>query len=85
MEQLLSALAPLVSAYAGQFGVAIQIVSIVGTFRIFFKPVMAGVEQAIKDSESKEDDIILGEVKKNKFYKGFVFIIDLVASIKIKK
>jgi hypothetical protein len=85
MEQLALILGPLLSAYVGDFGVAVQIVSIVGTLRLFFKPIMAGVEQAIKDSPSQEDDIILGKVQKNIFYKGFIFVLDLVSSIKIKK
>ena len=84
MDQLISVLAPLISAYAGEFGVAIQIVSVIGTLRVFFKPIFAGIEKAIGDSESKKDDIILGEVKQNAIFKAFIFIIDLVGSIKIK-
>ncbi len=85
MEQLLAALAPLLSAYAGEFGVAIQIVSVIGTLRLFFKPIFAAVSQAVKDSPSVSDDEILGKVNNNKFFKGFIFALDLVGSIKIKK
>lgn len=85
MEQLAQILAPLIGAYVGDLGIAVQIVSIVGTFRLFFKPIVAGIESAINESESKEDDIILGKVKQNAIYKGFIFVIDLVASIKIPK
>jgi len=83
MEQLLAIVAPLLSAYVGDFGWAVQVVSIVGTLRLFFKPIMAAVTSAVKESSSLKDDEILGKVTGNSIYKGFVFLIDLISSIKV--
>lgn len=82
--QIMSFLAPLIEAYAGNYGWAIATVAYVGTFRLVFKPVMAGIAQAVKDTESKKDDEILAKVEGNAIYKGFIFLVDLLASIKIK-
>jgi hypothetical protein len=84
MDQLSVILAPLLSAYIGDFGWAVQVVSVVGTLRLFFKPIMAGIETAVKASESNSDDIILGKVQGNSIYKGFIFLIDLLSSVKVK-
>lgn len=84
MEQILLIIAPLISAYAGEFGWAVQIVSVIGTLRLFFKPVMSAIGSAVKETPSLSDDVILNKVTGNAFYKGFVFIIDLIGSVKIK-
>ena len=84
LMQIMGFLKPLIEAYAGDFGVAIQVVSIVGTLRLVIKPIMAGIEQAVKDTESKSDDVVLAKVQGNIIYKGFFFLIDLLASLKLK-
>ena len=83
MEQLSQILAPLLSAYVGDFGWAVQVVAIVGTFRLFFKPIFAGIEKAVKESPSLNDDEVLGKVTSHSIYKGFVFLLDLIGSIKV--
>ena len=85
MEQLVAILAPLISAYAGDFGWAVQVVAVIGSLRLFFKPIMSAIGQAVKDSESKKDDDVYNVVVENKFYKAFVFLLDLVGSIKVPK
>lgn len=84
MEQLSQILAPLLSAYVGDLGWAVQVVAIIGTMRIFFKPIMSGIEAAVKESPSLNDDEVLGKVTGHSIYKGFVFLLDLVGSIKVK-
>lgn len=83
-EQVLTFLKPLIEAYGGNFGAAVQVVAIVGTLRLFFKPIMAAVESAVKESASTKDDEVLASVQANPIYKGFVFLLDLLASIKLK-
>lgn len=85
MEQLSVILASLASAYVGEYGWAVQVVAVVGSLRLFFKPIVSALESAVASTESKNDDVILGKVKENSFYKAFVFVLDLVGSIKIKK
>jgi hypothetical protein len=84
MEQILQIIAPLLSAYAGDYGWTVQVVSVIGTLRLFFKPIMAAVSSAVKETPSLSDDVILNKVTGNAFYKGFIFVIDLIGSIKIK-
>lgn len=84
LNSILEILKPLIEAYAGNYGWAIQVVAIVGTFRLFFKPIMAAVEAAVAQSESKKDDEMLGKLQGNVIYKGFIFLVDMIASIKIK-
>lgn len=83
-EQVFAFLSPLIGAYAGEYGWAVAAVAYVGSFRLFFKPIMAAVESAVKGSESKSDDEILNKVQGNIIYKGFIFLVDMLASIKIK-
>ena len=85
MEQLSLIIGPLLSAYIGEYGWAVQIVSVIGTCRLFFKPIMAAIESSVAATESKNDDVVLGKVKGNSIYKGFVFLIDMLGSIKIPK
>ena len=83
-QQVLQFLAPLIEAYGGQFGWAVAAVAWVGTFRLFFKPMMAAIQTSVEQSESKKDDEVLAKVQGNVIYKGFIFLVDLLASIKIK-
>lgn len=84
LQEVLVFLKPLIEAYGGSFGVAVQVVAWVGSFRLFFKPIMAAIESAVKESESKKDDEVLAKVQENKIYKLVIFLLDLLASIKIK-
>lgn len=84
LTQILGFLKPLMEAYAGNYGWALAVVAYVGTFRLFFKPIMAAIETSIKESESKADDKVLEKVQGNVVYKAFVFLLDLLASIKLK-
>ena len=84
MDAILQWLQPLAEAYLGQFGWAVAIVSWVGTFRLIFKPLMSMVRQYIKDSESKKDDAFLEKLDAHWAFKSFVFLIDLIASVKLK-
>jgi DMSO reductase anchor subunit len=86
VQQLLTLLAPVLAAYAGDHGVVVQVLSIIGTLRLFFKPIMAAIEVAVAQSESKKDDEVLAKVQGNKIYSLVLFLIDLLASIKpVKK
>jgi len=84
ITSIMGFLKPLIEAYAGNYGAAIQVVAIVGTLRLVIKPIMAGIAQAVKDTESKKDDEILSKIEGNVFYKAFFFLLDLIASLKLK-
>lgn len=85
MESILGYLKPLVEAYAGNYSVAIQIVSIIGTLRLLVKPLMTILEVVVKLTPSKADDALPEKVKNHKVYKAIAYGLDWFASIKLKK
>ena len=85
MEQLLAFFAPIIEAYGGQYGVLVQILSILGTLRLVIKPVMALIEVYVLITPSKDDDQLPQKIEASKAYKTIVFLLDWFASIKLKK
>lgn len=85
MEQLLMFLKPIVESYAGSFGVAVQVVSIVGTLRLVVKPLMEILKIVVAVTPSKSDDALPEQIEKSKPYKMALFCLDWLASIKLKK
>jgi hypothetical protein len=85
MEQLLMLLKPLIEMYAGELGILVQIISIVGTLRIFIKPLMSVLEAYVLFTPKESDNAKLEEFKNGKIYKGLVYVLDWFGSIKIKK
>jgi hypothetical protein len=77
-------LAPLIEAYGGEYGWAVAAVAYIGTFRLIFKPIHAAVKQIVKDTPSQKDDQVLEKVEGNIIFKAVIFLVDLLASIKIK-
>lgn len=55
----------------------------VGTFRIFFKPVMSALEAAIAETPTKVDDEWLAKLKSSKVYTMLVWLVDYLASVKL--
>lgn len=85
MELLFEALKSLLESYGGQYGIVVQIVTIIGTARLVFKPIMVAIEQIVSSTPSQEDDKKLEEVKESTWYKYLVFALDWFASIKLPK
>ena len=86
MEQILLFLKPLVESYAGNYGIAIQIVTIVGSLRVALKPLMEGLHKIAEFTYWTEaDNKFIEKVESSKIYSTIFFILDWVASIKLKK
>lgn len=68
---------------ASKYPVVATVLMVIGTLRVFFKPIFAAIEVAVGESASKRDDEVLAGFKASKFYKVLVFILDLTASIKL--
>lgn len=83
MELLLSLIKPLIEAYSGQFGVIVQILSILGSIRLLVKPLMALAEAFVLITPSAKDNEFIAKVAESKFYKTLVFILDWFGSIKV--
>lgn len=84
MEALLSFLQPLVEAYAGKFGVVVQVIAVVGSLRVFIKPLMSLADTYVLFTKTEKDNEFLAKLKENKIYKAVVYVLDWFASIKIK-
>ena len=85
MEELLGLLKPLIELYAGKLGIAVQIISIVGSLRLLLKPIMSVVSTVVLITPSKSDDLLPEKIMEHKAYKMFVFVVDYLASIKLPK
>lgn len=85
MEQLLNLLKPLIEMYAGELGILVQIISIVGTLRIFVKPIMSLIEAYVLFTPKESDNVAVDKFKNGKIYKSVIYILDWFGSIKIKK
>jgi hypothetical protein len=85
MEQILSFLAPILEAYSGQLGGAVQIITIIGSLRLLIKPLMGVLEAFVTITPSKADDLLPEKIKENKIYKSVVYLLDWLASLKLKK
>lgn len=85
MEQLLMFLKPIVEAYSGQLGGAIQVLSIIGSLRLIIKPLMGLIEAYVLITPNKEDDLLPAKIKENKVYKSVVYLLDWFASLKLPK
>lgn len=85
MEQLLMFIKPMIEAYSGQLGSAVQIISIIGSLRLIIKPVMGLIEAYVLITPDKKDDLLPAKIKENKIYKSVVYILDWFASLKLPK
>jgi hypothetical protein len=85
MEQILAFLSPILEAYSGSLGGAVQIITIIGSLRLLLKPLMGLLEAFVTITPSKTDDLLPEKIKANKVYKSVVYLLDWLASLKLKK
>lgn len=85
MEQLLGFLQPLIEMYGGQSGVLVQIITIIGSLRLFIKPIMSILGAYVLFTKDKKDDLKYEQLEKGNTLKTIIYILDWFASIKIKK
>lgn len=62
---------------------AINALAVIGALRVFFKPIMSAIEAAAKETQSSKDDLIVEKVKSNAIYRAVVWVVDLLASVKL--
>lgn len=86
MEQLLNFLLPIIETYASSFPPSvINIFIIIGSVRIFVKPLMALFQAYVDFTPNTKDDVLPQKLKENKIYKAIAFGLDWFASIKLPK
>lgn len=88
MEKVFEALEfakPLIQLYAGDLGFFVQLVTLVGTFRLIDKPLMVLLHTIVAATPSKKDDEQLQKVLASPAYKAFRFFVDYLLSLKLPK
>lgn len=60
-----------------------QIATVIGTIRIFVKPIMAGLEQAIMQTPTKADDVWFQKLQASTSFQTFIFLLDYFGSLKV--
>ena len=85
MEQLLGFLQHLIEMYGGASGVLVQVVTIIGSLRLFIKPIMSILNAYMLFTKDKKDDKLYEELEKGNTLKTIIYVLDWFASIKIKK
>lgn len=73
----------LVIQLATQYPIVFTIIAILGTFRLVMKPLMMGLKLIAAQTASAKDDELLVEVERSAFYKGLIFLLDWIASVKV--
>lgn len=59
------------------------VVAVVGTFRLVFKPLVAGIKAVVAASPSKADDAVVEKVEASKAFKTMAWLADYLLSIKL--
>jgi len=85
MEQILGFLQPLIEIYGGSQGWLVSGVAIIGSLRVFLKPLMSVARTYVEFTKTDKDNIQLDKVESSKAYTSVLYILDWLTSIKFKK
>lgn len=83
MEQVLQLLEPLLALYGGKLGFLPQVIAVIGSARLFIKPVVSLARAYVDFTPSTADNLAMDKVLDSKVYKAVVFLVDWFASIKL--
>jgi len=81
----MDAIALLVQSMAAKFPVILAILAMMGVFRAILKPVFVCLKSITLAIPGEKDDIFLNKVESSSIYKGLVFALDYLFSIKLIK
>ncbi len=86
IQQLLTFLGPIAEQYLGKLpATVLQVLVLIGALRLVVKPLMVALTAFAKETETPKDDEVLAKIETSKAYKLLLFVLDWLASIKIKK
>lgn len=83
IETILEALASFIESYAANAPWLVNLIIIMGTFRLIVKPIVTAIEEIVKATPSRKDDEQLDKIKASPAWYWFFFILDWFTSIKI--
>lgn len=61
----------------------IAALAVVGSVRLMVKPIMSAIKQIAAQTKTEKDNLLIEKVESSKIYKGFVFLVDWITSIKL--
>ena len=67
-----------------KYPVALSLLAIVGLIRMVVKPLMTFLGELVIIIPGKKDDELLNKLEHSKIFKGFLFVLDYLGSIKVK-
>lgn len=56
---------------------------VIGVARMIFKPIMALIDAVVAYTPSTKDDEFMAGLKENRIYKGIIWVVDYLLSIKL--
>lgn len=68
-----------------KYPVVAGVIAVVGILRLVVKPLMSIVEAVVLETASKKDDEAVAKVKDSGIYKGLIWVVDYLASVKLPK
>ncbi len=74
-----------IKGLALEYPIIFTIAAIIGMVRLVVKPLMVMLHSVAEVTETTRDEEILRKIEENKIYKGFLFVMDYVFSLKLKK
>ncbi len=83
METILQTILGFFVQFAQNWPFLATLIAVMGTFRLFFKPLVTLIHAWVAASPSKKDDEILVKVESSGWYKAIMFIVDYIASVKL--
>lgn len=82
METILTTILSFFFEFAKNWPWVASLIVVMGTLRMFLKPIMTAIQAIVKATPSTKDDETLDKVEKSMPYKAIMFIIDYIASLK---
>lgn len=83
MESILATLLAFFVSFAQKYPFFASMIVIMGTFRMFFKPLVSMLRAWASATASPKDDALLDKVESSPIYKAIMFIVDYIASVKL--
>jgi hypothetical protein len=75
----------MIIALADKYPTVASILMVMGVLRAIFKPLMSLIEAYVLATPSTKDDEFYNKMLDSKIYKGIVWVLDYMASVKLPK
>lgn len=74
-----------IAGLAAKYPILLTIAAIMGMARLILKPLMTFLHSVVIVTDTQRDDELLNKVESSAVYKGVLFALDWVFSLKLKK